>query len=237
MQIAKMRIAEIFRSVQGEGRLTGTPSVFVRTSGCLLRCTFCDTRYASWEPEGDMLSVEEILARTEELAKADQIEHVVITGGEPMMSPDIVPLTAAFRQRGNHVTIETSGTRYQPVACDLMSISPKLSNSTPTVEHDRGLIDLHERSRQAPDVIRRLNAEYDCQFKFVVDRPADCEEVLAYLAQFPEIDRRRVMLMPQGVDLVELDAKAGWLEPYCAAAGLQFCPRRHIGWFGGRRGT
>jgi 7-carboxy-7-deazaguanine synthase len=236
-----MRIAEIFRSLQGEGRLTGTPSVFVRTSGCLLRCRFCDTRYASWEPEGETLSVEQILAQAEEVARATdqgpEVEHIVITGGEPMMTSEIVPLATAFRQRGKHITIETAGTRYQPVACDLMSISPKLSNSIPTAEQGWGIIDLHQRRRYVPAVIRRLNAEYDCQFKFVVDCPADCEEVLAYLADFPEIDRNRVMLMPQGVDAEGLEEKAAWLEPYCAETGLQFCPRRHVGWFGGGRGT
>ena len=56
-----MRIAEIFRSLQGEGRLTGTDSLFVRFSGCNLRCRFCDTRYASWSPEGEDLSLEEVL--------------------------------------------------------------------------------------------------------------------------------------------------------------------------------
>ena len=58
-----MRIAEIFRSLQGEGRLTGVDSVFVRLSGCNLRCGFCDTPYASWSPEGEDLSVDEILDR------------------------------------------------------------------------------------------------------------------------------------------------------------------------------
>ena len=58
-----MRIAEIYASVQGEGLLTGTPSVFVRTSGCNLRCVFCDTPFASWRPEGDDLSIGQILAQ------------------------------------------------------------------------------------------------------------------------------------------------------------------------------
>jgi 7-carboxy-7-deazaguanine synthase len=70
----------------------------------------------------------------------------------------------------------------------------------------------------------------------VIDRPEDCEEVAAYLAEFPQIERGRVMLMPQGIDADALAEKAAWLEPYCAQQGFQFCPRRQIEWFGAARG-
>src|SRR4029078_1195514 len=98
-----MRIAEIFRSVQGEGLLTGTESVFVRTSGCNLRCWFCDTPFASWSPEGEDLSVHEVLARVAYLA----CFHVGIAGGEPMLHAELIPLTSALHERGLHVTVET----------------------------------------------------------------------------------------------------------------------------------
>src|SRR5436189_4792704 len=122
-----MRIAEIYASRQGEGLLTGTPSVFVRASGCNLRCGFCDTPFTSWTPEGDDLSVDEIVARTLAL----EVEHIVITGGEPMLFAEMVPLTQQLQHHGTHITIETAGTLSLPVTCDLISISPKLSNSTP----------------------------------------------------------------------------------------------------------
>jgi 7-carboxy-7-deazaguanine synthase len=237
-----MRIAEIFRSLQGEGRLTGVESVFVRSSGCNLRCRFCDTRYTSWEAEGDCFSVEEVVAAVQRTAMGRTaaeaaLGHVVVTGGEPMLLADLAPLCAELQQRGMHITIETAGTRYQPVQCDLMAVSPKLSNSTPQADEAPQWVDLHERNRAAPDILRRLNAEYDCQFKFVVASLADCAEVAAYLADFPEIDRRRVLLMPMGTNVAELAAKQQWLEPYCEQHGLTFCPRRHIEWFGCRRGT
>jgi 7-carboxy-7-deazaguanine synthase len=234
-----MRIAEIFRSLQGEGRLTGTDSVFVRFSGCNLRCRWCDTRYASWSTEGEDLSLDEVLARLAALDGPPQrrVRHAVVTGGEPMLFDDVVPLCAALRGQSRHVTIETSGTLYQPVACDLMSISPKLSCSTPTPRESPAWAVRHEAARHVPEVMRRLTAEYDCQLKFVVQRPEDCREVEAYLAEFPDVDRGRVWLMPQGVDGAELAERARWLEPYCAAAGLQFCPRRQIEWFGARRGV
>lgn len=237
-----MHIAELFRSLQGEGRLTGTPSIFVRLSGCNLRCRFCDTRYASWEPDGEHLSIEQVVARIQALAaptpeSVQGVGHVVITGGEPMIAPELVALCDAIHGLKMHITIETAATRYLPVACDLMSISPKLVNSTPTPEEGAEWISHHERNRYAPEVIERSNAEYDCQFKFVIDRIEDCREVMAYLADFPQISRSRVMLMPQGIDAEELAAKALWLEPYCLEHGLAFCPRRQIEWFGPGRGV
>ncbi len=228
-----MRISEIYRSVQGEGVLTGTTSAFVRTAGCNLRCWFCDTPFASWYPEGEDLSVEEILERIRQLASS----HVVLTGGEPMLFAETIPLCEGLRAAGQHITIETAGTLFLPLACDLMSISPKLSNSTP----DEDLADRwrvrHEHSRHVPDVIRKLVAEYDYQFKFVIGQPADCDEVLRYLDQFPEIDRSRVLLMPLGIDIDELDRIGAWLESYCEQHAFHFCPRRQIEWYGLRRGT
>jgi 7-carboxy-7-deazaguanine synthase len=228
-----MHIAEIYASIQGEGFLTGTPSVFVRASGCNLRCWFCDTQYASWNPEGTNLPVAEIVAQVEALGG----RHVVLTGGEPMLFAELVPLAERLHALGRHLTIETAGTCYLPVVCDLMSISPKLASSRPSPERYPHWSQAHEQRRHAPKVIRRLAAEYCCQFKFVVDSQQDCEEVECYLAGFPEIDRCRAMLMPQGIDRAALEEKARWLQPYCAAHGLGFCPRRHIEWFGATRGT
>ncbi len=243
-----MRVAEIFRSIQGEGRLTGTESVFVRASGCNLRCWYCDTPYTSWAPEGENLSVEEIVERVEELCRSPSqtpptmetpptVRHVVLTGGEPMLFAELVPLCAELRRAGRHITVETAGTLYLPVECDLMSISPKLSNSTPPAEREPHWASRHESHRHVPGVISRLVAEYDCQLKFVVDRLEDCREVESYLAEFPQINRSRAMLMPQGTDAGDLARKAEWLVPYCAEHKLGFCPRRQIEWFGSLRGT
>src|SRR5712691_2183531 len=164
-----MKIAEIFYSIQGEGMLAGVPSVFMRTSGCNLRCTWCDTPYTSWKPEGVEMPPDAILAA----ARGFESTHVVVTGGEPMIVDDIVPLTQAMKNSGMHVTIETAGTVYQPVACDLMSISPKLANSTPHEREGGKWAAQHDRLRYQPDVLSALMSDYAYQLKFVVAEPAD----------------------------------------------------------------
>lgn len=257
-----MRIAEIYASLQGEGLLTGMPSVFVRASGCNLRCWFCDTPYTSWEPEGEDWSVEEVLAEVERLSESGReslaevgvasgdgrfppktpdpvssIRHVVITGGEPMLFAEMIPLCDRLHAAGWHITIETAGTLLLPVQCDLMSISPKLASSTPSLERAGKWQARHELTRHQPDVVQRLIAEYDYQLKFVIDRAGDLAEVQTWLAKFPEVRRDRVLLMPQGLEAAALAATGTWLEPYCREQGFVFCPRKHIEWYGARRGT
>lgn len=228
-----MKVAEIYKSLQGEGALTGTPSVFVRTSGCNLRCDYCDSPFTSWEPEGEDLAVEEIV----ESINRHEASHVVLTGGEPMLFAELSPLSAALAAQGRHITIETAGTLYLNVKCDLMSISPKLSNSTPPLQRSSRWHHRHQRARHAPDVIHRLIDEYKHQFKFVISTLADCNEVEEYLEDFPKLDRSCVWLMPEGTDPSQLQEAGHWLQRECERRGLRFSPRKHIEWFGFTRGT
>lgn len=228
-----MRICEIYKSVQGEGLLTGTPSTFVRASGCNLRCWFCDTPHASWNPEGEDLSVAEILGRIELL----DVGHVVLTGGEPMLFAEMTPLCEGIRASGRHITIETAGTLHLPVACDLMSISPKLAGSAPDAHKFPRWHRRHEETRERLDVVRRLIDQGPYQIKFVIDQRLDCDEVLEYLDRLGPVDRERVFLMPQGTQQDHLRQITTWLEPWADRHGLQICHRRHIEWFGFARGT
>lgn len=228
-----MRIAEIYRSIQGEGLLTGAPSVFVRTSGCNLRCWFCDTPYTSWRPTGRDMAVDEIVAQVEEW----DTRHVVVTGGEPMLHAELIPLCRRLRAIRRHVTIETAGTLYLPVPCNLMSISPKLSNSGPSPKEHPRWSRRHDRDRHRPEVVRRLMAEHPYQLKFVINTPADLVELGRYLGALSTVSRDRVLLMPQGTEQHELDTRAAWLRPYCELRGMVFCPRKQIEWFGPVRGT
>src|ERR1700690_61576 len=84
-RVPGLRVSEIFYSIQGEGILAGVPSVFVRLSGCNLRCSWCDTPYASWNPEGDSKMLGEIVGNV----RGRWSTHVVVTGGEPMIAEKI----------------------------------------------------------------------------------------------------------------------------------------------------
>jgi 7-carboxy-7-deazaguanine synthase len=224
-----MKIAEIFYSVQGEGGLVGVPSIFIRTSGCNLRCSWCDTPYASWHPEGEELSIDRILELTAEYRAA---RHVVLTGGEPMIMPGIVELSERLRERGLHITIETAGTVHAPVACDLMSISPKLSNSTP-----EGVFRAqHERLRIQPDVLRQLIAQYDYQLKFVIANEPDLAEARQLIATL-EAPANKVILMPEGTSAEILNDRGVWIAELCKEHGYRFSPRLHVHLYGNRRGT
>ncbi|MEQ8208668.1 MAG: 7-carboxy-7-deazaguanine synthase QueE [Lacipirellulaceae bacterium] len=228
-----MKIAEVYKSIQGEGLLTGVHSVFVRASGCNLRCWFCDTPHASWQPEGRDYTVDEIVAEVEEW----DCNHVVLTGGEPMLFAEMIPLTKELRKRGKHITIETAGTLYLPVECDLLSLSPKLAGSGPQDVRDARLLRRHERQRDQPEVIAQLLEEYEYQLKFVVDAAADLAEIQEYVSRFPQIQQSRIMLMPQGNSPEELSEKNPWVQAACQQRGWTFCPRRQIEWFGAVRGT
>ncbi len=223
-----LKIAEIFYSIQGEGSLVGVPSVFVRTSGCNLRCSWCDTPYTSWTPEGDELSLDCIVAKVAIYPS----RHVVITGGEPMIAREIVALTKRLRALNRHITIETAGTVFQPVHCDLMSISPKLSNSTPQGRWAAQ----HERLRVRLDALARLIAEYAYQLKFVITRPEDLAEVSDLVTRLGAA-REHVVLMPEGTARDVLRERGLWLAEICKQQGYRFSPRLHVDLYGNRRGV
>ncbi|HEX4168640.1 MAG TPA: 7-carboxy-7-deazaguanine synthase QueE [Bryobacteraceae bacterium] len=227
-----MKISEIFYSIQGEGSLVGIPSVFIRTSGCNLRCVWCDTPYTSWSPEGEELAVETLLQRVVGYGAS----HVVVTGGEPMIAPQIVALSERLRAAGLHITIETAGTVYAPVACDLMSISPKLTNSIPREREGGRWAAQHDRMRLQPAILRRLTTEYPFQFKFVVAAPEDLTEIQALCSECA-VRPSDVILMPEGIRSDVLHERALWLAEVCKETGFRFSPRLHVDLWGDRRGV
>lgn len=231
-----MRIAEIFHSIQGEGGLAGVPSVFVRTSGCNLRCAWCDTPYASWSPEGAEMGVGQIMDEVEKHPS----RHVVLTGGEPMIAKGIHELADALRRHGKHITIETAGTCAPGgIACDLASVSPKFDNSTPLPGSIApAWIARHEETRLQPAVLAEWAAAGNFQIKLVVRTREDAEQAVDFLDRsVPGIPRERIFLMPEGTDAPTLASREAWLVDFCKHGGFRYGPRLHISLFGNTRGT
>ncbi len=216
----RMRVAEVFRSIQGEGVTAGLPSVFVRLQGCSLGCRFCDTRYA-WAPEGGTdLALDDVLDRVHDFGT----HNVVVTGGEPLESPAFVPLVDGLRIRGHRIEVETAAFLLPPdVAADQWNASVKLANSG--VPRER---------RIHPAAIRALVTR-EAWFKFVVRRADDVEEVEAVVAEHA-IPRDRVLLMPEGTTRGEVLARTAWLTDLCQRHGFRLSPRLHIVLWGARRG-
>ena len=233
-----MLISELFYSLQGEGALTGVPSVFIRTSGCNLRCRWCDTPYASWQPEGTEMTPEEIMSKVQAWTAA---RHVVITGGEPMIARGIHSLSASLRGAGYHITIETAGTIAPGgIPCDLASISPKLRHSTPGEgEGDRAWQIRHETTRLQPAILRQWLTEVpEFQLKFVVSTADDLAEIEGVLETLgTRIPPWRVQLMPEARSVEELQSRSAWLSDACLSRGWRYCQRLHILLYGNKRGT
>jgi organic radical activating enzyme len=117
-----LKITEIFPSIQGEGLRSGEPTIFIRLTGCNLRCDFCDTKYA-WN-EGEDYPVEKVLEAVKNIQRKYPADWVCLTGGEPQIQP-IKPLVKQLKIAGYKVQIETNGIRYQPLDVDWWTLSPK----------------------------------------------------------------------------------------------------------------
>ncbi len=235
-----VRIAETFVSIQGEGKLVGTPSWFVRLSGCNLRCTWCDTPHASWSPEGPQRSIDDLVGE----AQRSRVRHAVVTGGEPMMFPQVTELTRRLAEEaGLHITIETAGTIVRPVRCDLMSISPKLANSTPAAGDPRDPSGAwavrHEQRRLNVEALQGLLDAHPSpgfQLKFVVAGEGDIPEIESVLAKLSGWEPSDVLLMPEGV-VAPPRALMDLVLGECLSHSWRYCPRLHIELFGHTRGT
>ncbi|MBY0313509.1 MAG: 7-carboxy-7-deazaguanine synthase QueE [Phycisphaerales bacterium] len=253
-------IAETFVSVQGEGKLTGVPSLFIRLSGCNLRCSWCDTPFASWSPEGSTRPIDELVS----LGRTSGVRHAVLTGGEPMMFPGLRELSTRLASpqesggAGMHITIETAGTITPaphrasgidwPLTAHLMSISPKLASSTPHNDpRDQGGVwaARHEHRRINLPVLRELlsrrpalGSGHDHQLKFVVTTPTDEAEIVRLLTELAGCDLTPtdVLIMPEGVSAPTQPQKDAALA-ICLRHGWRYCTRLHIDLFGHRRGT
>jgi 7-carboxy-7-deazaguanine synthase len=224
-----MVINEIFYSLQGEGLLTGVPSVFIRLAGCPLRCKWCDTKYALDPSAGEDLDIPAIIKNVSRW----QCRYAVITGGEPMVNAELPSLAAALKKKGKHITIETAGLKFVPdIACDLMSISPKTSNSGQT----RLRLKASPRQEAKNQAVKQLISHYPYQLKFVVESPDDLPEIRRVVKSLGKVDAERIMLMPQAKTRKALLAKSPMVAELCAKTGHAFCSRLQILLYDGARG-
>ena len=231
-----MKISELFFSIQGEGELTGVPSVFVRTSGCNLRCRWCDTKYASWKPEGDNVTINDLLDKV----CSYPARHVVISGGEPMIAKGIEEFVHLLKESGKHITIETAGTiSPNGIQCDLASLSPKLSDSTPNEgDINKEWIDRHESKRLDYDILSEWVNSYNFQLKFVVSKEEEIKEIQNVISRIEgKILPEKVLLMPEGIDPDTLRSRYDLLIDLCKENGYRLCNRLHIDLFGNTPGT
>jgi len=225
-----MFISETFTSLQGEGMLAGVASFFIRTSGCNLRCRWCDTPYTSWVPEGSRRSVVDLATE----AESSGARHVVVTGGEPLLQREIAELTERLHEAGFHITVETAGTVSPEFHCDLLSVSPKTSNSDPPGRARNR----HRLLRADPNPLRRLVRRFpNHQLKFVVEDADDLPEIHGLLESIGPVEPSRVLLMAQGRTADEVARRAPQVAALCLEHGFRYTPRLHLDLFGGGRGV
>jgi|TARA_R100000501_G_C2631216_1_gene127165 7-carboxy-7-deazaguanine synthase len=228
-----MNISEIFYSIQGEGKFVGTPSTFIRTSGCNLRCDWCDTPYTSWEPEVNRTGIKEIISKVSEVT-SDNASHIVITGGEPFIQPDLGDLVKELHKDDYFVTIETNGTIFKDVGADLYSISPKLENSIP-LNHERER-KIHESNRDKGFESLYKFPKDKSIFKYVIQSEKDLEEVETQI-DLLQLEPSQIYLMPEGRTKDEVNSRTHELIDLCKDRGFNFSPRLHIDIWGDKRGV
>ena len=210
-----LSVSEIFHSVQGEGPRAGYPVVFLRTAGCNLRCTWCDTPYALELRQGERRSPADVATEI----KAFDCPHLVITGGEPMIQQ--AALAEVLKELpGFFVEIETNGGFASEIDqyIDQYNCSPKLPGS----------------GNKAYEL--KLPPNEKTWYKFVVDNESDLDETLQYISD-NQLPHDRIRLMPQGETSEVSKEKSLWLIEKCKELGFIFNPRLHVLIWGNTRGT
>jgi 7-carboxy-7-deazaguanine synthase len=246
---------------QGEGKLIGTSCLFIRTSACNLRCAWigldgkgspCDTPYSSHKPEKNIMEVNDIVDIIIENTQHQNIRHIVISGGEPtMQTKSLEKLLIDLKKLKYHTTIETNATIYSEDICkntDLISMSPKLSSSTPWetnlkdtgIDFDPKWAERHERDRINIEVIQqyidgREKYNNDFQLKFVISTEEDILEIEEILSKLKNFSPSDICLMPEGVDVNTLNKRTSWVAEQALLRGWRFTPRLHIMMFGKNR--
>jgi len=232
-------------TIQGEGKLSGIASLFIRFAGCNLFCQWqtsygiseCDTSYASYNISGSVKTDTDVVVQTI-LLNSKNIDHVVITGGEPFLQRDaLLDLCKKLKSHNFHITIETNATIYDKDVCkyvDLLSLSPKLMSSTPQNNHKEA----HERLRLNYSVIQNfISSKKDVQLKFVVSNSKDIDEIKLLLQNLSGWKKEDILLMPPGTTYEELNQSSNFIIKNCLLNGWRYSTRLQIILFGNKIGV
>ena len=179
-----IKINEIFYSIQGESSYAGVPTVFVRTSGCHLRCTYCDTKYAYHD--GEKLSQEQILAAVE----SHGAKYVCLTGGEPLLQKEVYPLMTELCNRGYRLSLETSGD------IDCKDVDPRVKK----------IIDVKTPDSGEAKSFSRANLEFadvNTEFKFVICSEKDFDWAENFIQENAIVDKSVALYSPSFGEISE----------------------------------
>lgn len=243
-----LKISELFLSIQGEGKRTGSLSFFIRTNHCNLRCKFnnknlCDTPYTSWNPNDSenagLMTIEKIIYEFEKYKP----HEVVITGGEPGMYPEELRHLCNELKKSMpevFITIETNGTYHGEFLkeFDLISVSPKLRSSVPfNTEYEK----MHESNRINHESLLFINSlrennDCDVQWKFVYSSEEDIEEIKS-LQDLIHFSNKDVYLMPEGISKEDLDSNRSATVESAIKNKWNYTDRLHILIWGNKRGV
>lgn len=258
----RLNIVDLFVSLQGEGIYVGMPSLFVRVSGCNLRCCFkdtvCDTAYSSFNPEKGRFSKEDVVAM---LQKNPNVADIVFTGGEPLMFgdklDDLIEYIGCQTDMDYRITIETNGTfgpLHHPI--DLYSISPKLSTSIPvpgkpyhyihdgkevTKTFTNAEVEKLNETRYNPEAIAALIDDAEFQLKFVYSGPESVHDIDMLVDRLRDMGKTiypdDIMLMPEGITAEQINKNGREAAKICIERGWRLADRLHIRLWGDKRGV
>jgi 7-carboxy-7-deazaguanine synthase len=222
-----MRVCEVFKSFQGEGRLVGTPSIFVRFWGCNLKCKWCDEKKCLYKKNIKEIGMNKIISLVEDY----NCKHVVITGGEPLLHNEIIDFCNILKDKGYHITLETNGTIIKKnIKVDLISISPKLSNSNPDFADNQQLSSYNQK-RLNLDIIKYYMTKYDYQIKFVVKKEDDFKEINEIIFKLKDIsifDEENILVMPLASSRKQLFMIQQRVVNWCLKYNYRYCNRLQL---------
>jgi len=225
-----MQVNEIFKSIQGEGPNFGKPAIFLRTAQCNLKCTWCDTKYTwDWENYDFSKEVNEMtIGEIKESILGLGINHLVITGGEPLLQQDDLADLLSFLKPDFYVEIETNCTilpnKMLTDLVDQWNVSPKTENSGNPLE-------LYEDS----ECYYFFANQENCFFKYVVENETDIPEIKKFVAKY-NIPETRVQLMTQASTKEEVRSREKSISELAKQHNFVFSPRLHVALWGSQRG-